>query len=92
MPSEEATPDENKKEVHVAKIYDFQEKRVTHTIEPNWQVGNIIFTKYSQRLIVQSSDGQYIFVYSLTNKTSLNNPIQKFKQKQSLDQKSVVPI
>lgn len=41
---ETTTTEENKKEVHVAKIYDFQEKRVTHKLEPNWLIGNVIFT------------------------------------------------
>ena len=88
----ETTIEENKKEVHVARVYDFHEKVCTHKLEPNWQIGNMIVTRNQQRLIVQSIDGQYIFVYSLTKKFDQNNPIQKFKQKQSTDQKDVIPL
>ena len=38
--------DENKKEVHVVRIYDFQEQKCVFKAEINWQVGDVLFTKY----------------------------------------------
>lgn len=66
LPKEEANGvDEQKKETYYLRIYDFSQEKLTHTLEFNWQIGNVIFTKHQQRLIVQSHDGQYIYVYSL---------------------------
>lgn len=75
VPKEDTGTDEHKKELYILRIYDFQQERFTHKIEVNWQIGNVIFTNYEQRLIVQSSDGQYIFVYSLVKKCDQSIPI-----------------
>ncbi len=43
-----------------------------------WRVGDLKLTRNSQKLVVASQDGVYIFVYSTYKNQDNNEPIQKF--------------
>ena len=57
------------------KVLDFENQKVDVELPIQWPIGHVLFTSNCRKIILQSKDRQYIFVYSLIRLFQREEPI-----------------